>query len=349
MDASVSPRTPIPPVLVLSTGRCGSTLVSQILNRHPEVLSVSEFFTALGPKAFAVPRPDGAHIWRLCTRQNPLMRAVLKHGLLVDEFVYPFDGPGARFGLRDVPAISLMTLPHFTAEPDALFDELGPVVRSQPRLPLAEHYRRLFDHLAQRFRRKVWVERSGGSLMHTAKLLRLFPDARVIHVYRDGRDTAMSMHRHHMFRVVLAAMRGFRLDPERMIRAATTRRFELPLYELIFRLVDPVKLMQRARLSTADFGAFWSTMITTSHEVLQPLAPDQLLNVKFEDLLRSPHETLREMIRFIDPSLENEAWLNEVAALPQPTPSRFTRLPDDERQALTAACAPGLQRLGYPL
>ena len=35
------PTLTIPPVFVLSTGRCGSTMVSDILNRHPDVLSIS--------------------------------------------------------------------------------------------------------------------------------------------------------------------------------------------------------------------------------------------------------------------------------------------------------------------
>lgn len=38
----------IAPVLVLSTGRCGSTMLSDVLNTHAEVLSLSEFFTSLG-------------------------------------------------------------------------------------------------------------------------------------------------------------------------------------------------------------------------------------------------------------------------------------------------------------
>jgi hypothetical protein len=35
----------LPPVFVVGTGRCGSTLVSNILRAHPGVLSLSEFFT----------------------------------------------------------------------------------------------------------------------------------------------------------------------------------------------------------------------------------------------------------------------------------------------------------------
>ena len=46
---------PIPPVLVLNTGRCGSTMISDILNRHPRILSLSEFFSFNGLAAFTRP------------------------------------------------------------------------------------------------------------------------------------------------------------------------------------------------------------------------------------------------------------------------------------------------------
>lgn len=49
----------IAPVLVLSTGRCGSTMLSDVLNTHPEVLSLSEFFASPGMKALARKRPRG--------------------------------------------------------------------------------------------------------------------------------------------------------------------------------------------------------------------------------------------------------------------------------------------------
>ena len=49
----------IAPVLVLSTGRCGSTMVSEVLNTHPEVLSLSEFFISLGMKALIRKRLGG--------------------------------------------------------------------------------------------------------------------------------------------------------------------------------------------------------------------------------------------------------------------------------------------------
>ena len=47
----------IPPVIILNSGRCGSTMLSDVLNRHPRILSLSEFFS-LRPCPQVVPLSD---------------------------------------------------------------------------------------------------------------------------------------------------------------------------------------------------------------------------------------------------------------------------------------------------
>lgn len=340
----------IPPVLILSTGRCGSTMLSDLLNRHPQILSLSEFFVPLGPEGFAWQHPDGERMWRTLTTQSAALHAMLKDGHVVEEALYRYDAPGARFGPGDMPPIMAVTLPHLTETPESLLDELEPAVRARRRMPLADHYRALFGDLAGKLGRRVWVERSGGTLMHAAKLLRLFPEARVIHVYRDGRDTAMSMSRHHNFRVLVGAMRQcrrFGIDVRRSFRAARGSPVDVAMQRLVFRLLDIEKTAALPTLE--DFGRFWSDLIEIGSQALSRLPPGRLLNVGFEDVQAAPRDRLSEIIRFIDPSLEDAAWLDEVAAVPRPARSTFRSLPPDQQAALTQACAPGLERLGYTL
>ncbi|MEQ9138627.1 MAG: sulfotransferase [Thalassobaculum sp.] len=348
-DRSAAASSRIDPVLILSTGRCGSTLVSEMLNRHPGVLSLSEFFVPLGLEAFAWRRLSGERMWRILTRQSPALHAMLKGGHVVDEGLYPHDAPGSRFRADNMPPVIAVTLPHLTDRPEALLDELEPLVRARPRMPLADHYRALFADLAGKFGRRVWVERSGGTLMHAAKLLRLFPEARVVHVYRDGRDTAMSMSRHHNFRVLLGAMlmcRRFGIDPRRGFLKSEGSLFDVLMEGLVFPHLDIDKVAARPTL--ADFGEFWSDLVVVGEQVIRRLPPQRRLNLGFEDIQAAPREKLRELIRFIDPSLEDEAWLDEASAMPRAARSKFATLPMDEQAALTRACAPGLELLGYP-
>ena len=347
----VAPGAPaIPPVFVLSTGRCGSTMVSDILNLHPDVLSLSEFFSFIGMGSFRRPRVTGARMWRLCSEQQNRTRLMLRGEF--EEFVYPLDTPGARFTKADVPPILCATLPHITDEYYDLYEELAPVVRDRPRQPPAAHFRRLFEWLCARFGRSVWVERSGGSLLFGAKLLREFPDARIIHVYRDGRETAISMSRHYLFRMIVATMHALKSWGIDAMASMSGGRFWdriSPWLELFTSaLLNPDKLPYD-KLTLADFGIFWSGMISRGEQMFGHFPPDRLLNLRFEDVQADPEPQIRRLIRFIDPSLENEAWLRKAAAVPRPTPSKFARLSAADQAALNAACRPGLELLGYPL
>ncbi len=118
----VPPELPIQPVLILSTGRCGSTLVSEMLNRHPGVLSVSEFFSTLGAAAFAWSRPDGARMWKIYSRQSAAVNAMLRDGEIVSEVLYEHDQARSRFQAWNMPPILSITLPHLTDQPEVLYD-----------------------------------------------------------------------------------------------------------------------------------------------------------------------------------------------------------------------------------
>src|SRR5262249_28321545 len=134
------------------------------------------------------------------------MKLMYKHGIVFDEVLYR-PGPGKRFTVdTGVPPLLLTALPHLTDAPEALYDEVREFVLKQGWFSVAEHYLHLFDWLRQKFGRKVWVERSGSILAHFEELSANFPNARYVHLFRDGRDCAVSMVRHSAFR--LSAVTG---------------------------------------------------------------------------------------------------------------------------------------------
>ena len=350
MIATESRQPDIPPVLILSTGRCGSTMLSEILNRHPAVLSVAEFFSAFQMAAFGLRRPSGEEMWRLFSQQTQRNRLALRESF--GELLYPFDEPGARYTLRTIPPILALTLPHITDRHEELYAELEPVVRAQGRRSPADQYRALFSWLAVRFDRRVWVERSGGSLLLAPILTRNFPEARIVHIYRDGRNTAISLSGHAMFRGLLAKerkLRSWRVDPvANMPFIQRWNRLGYWLDNLADRFIDLDKLPYD-EVSLPDFARFWSDLIRLGHRTFGHFPADRLLNMRFEDVQADPKGQIRRLIRFISPELEDESWLREVAKIPKPsTRSRFDDLSDEEQAAVTEACRPGLELLGYP-
>lgn len=338
----------IPPVLVLSTGRCGSTLVSEMLNRHPDILSLSEVFATLGPEALARPAPSGEQLWRVFSRQSSGLAAILNSGEMVDEGLYPVDDPQARFSIETVPPVMTVALPHLTPDHEALYDELEAFMRPLPRCPLADQFRAIFGFLQERLGKRVWVERSGGSLMLAYRLLRLFPEAHVIHVHRDGRDVALSMAKHHNFRVLVGALkrcRAFGLDPQAPFRKDRGGMADVWFQTLFFRLFDARKLA--GSVEDTDLARYWSDIVEIGMDAFDTLPSDRLLTVAFADLAEEPRTVMDGLIRFIDPSLAKESWLDEVSGMIRPTRSKAASLPRADFAALGAAAAPGLARLGY--
>ena len=346
MALSSSPTAGIRPVFVLSTGRCGSTMVSNILNTHPRVLSLSEFFSVTGLAAFRRRPRNGDWMWKLFSEQNPALRFQLQWEY--EETLYPFDRPGARFTRSDVPPIMCATLPHITDQHEALYDELEPVVRNFPKQPPADHYRQFFAWLCRRFDRDVWVERSGPSLMWAYTMLRQFPEARVIHLYRDGRDTAISMSRHPAFRIAVGSLCASPIDLLKLLRHH--RIWErLMLWQSAINEFVPFRRLPLDKPELADFGAFWSRFVEHGTRLFDRLPPASVLNVKFEDVQAGPESEIRRLIRFISPELEDDDWIRKASSMPRPTRSRFAQLAPREQSALTEACRPGLERLGYPV
>lgn len=338
----------IPPVLVLSTGRCGSTMVSEILNHHPEILSISEFFSNLGMRTFRHRRsPTGEWIWDLLSRHR------IRTGLMVkesySELLYPFDHPHARYSRSDIPPVLCTTLPHLTERYEAFFEELEFVVHGQP---LAAHFHHLFGFMCAQFDCTIWAERSGGSLMFASALMREFPEARVVYVYRDGRDTAISMSRHYPFRMLVANIKHLKARGVDIVWLLSRDR----LWDLVNPWLEPLvnSLVRQDRvnydaLELTDFGVFWNALVEKGRRAFASLPADRLLEVRFEDVQAQPYEQVRRLVRFIDPSLEDEAWLREMSSIPGASSSRYQMLLESDRIALTRACAPGLDYLGYPI
>jgi hypothetical protein len=332
----------LPCVLVISSGRCGSTLVSDMVRQHRDILSVSEYFSCIGVDAFGGPEVTGVDLLRLMV--TPLVGPTLlvRHNLEMDEYIYPFDG-GARYTrATGVPPVSLTTLPHLTDDPDGLLDEVTGFLRSQPSRPIADQHRRLFEFLAGLFGRSLWVERSGGSSGHAAALLRAFPDARVIHLYRDGPATARSMARHTGMRMTLLGSdlaRRVGIDP------FSRRLGDLPpCPDEQLRGVWPDSFTADGflgyPLALERFGMAWSMIVGRGARELAKLPTEQVMNVSYEELASSPAAVAARMASFL--GVEASAvWLRDVVGLVRPRADRDVQ--DDP--ALQGACRPGKERL----
>jgi hypothetical protein len=313
---------------VVGTGRCGSTLLSLMLAQHTQVVTIHEFFSGLDWvgrfRSGDVPATD---VVKLISAPQFVATAVLARGHSPDEVQYPIDRSGMRYKRGDeIPWLLVAMLPRLTADPDALFDELVAYAATLPTQPLAAHYLRLFEWVAARFGRPVWVERGGGALEFLADLVSLYPNAKFLHIHRDGHETALSLRAHPFFRMGIALILGLyrtNLDPE---TAAT------------FAIDNPPPLWAA--------GRFWADQVLHGFRALQQLDRDQYLEARFEDIINEPANALERIARFFELPAD-DGFITRAAKLVRGMPPRrFPLLSPPEKEELKTACRPGQVLLG---
>ncbi|GLW34608.1 sulfotransferase [Actinoplanes regularis] len=343
----IDPAAP-PPMIVTGTGRCGSTMVSEMLSQHPDVLSVSELFAAVHVPL--IPGEiSGARFWELLGVLDPGFAELVRHRIPVREIQYPLDR-GRFTPETGVPALSLLTLPHLTDDPDALYDELAAEVPQWAIAPAEAQYRRFFDHLARRLGRRVIVERSGGSLRMLGTLLRIFPDARVVHLHRDGPDTALSMSRHPAFAIGAQAFEMRRLLGADPWQDAGTDVSGLP-EDLAAYLPDRFTADSLdIPIPLARYGRLWSTLLLDAEPHLAGLPADRLLALNYQDLVADPVRCLTGLARF--GGFDADArWLRAAAgSVRSGRTGTAGALPVQQRRELHRSCLLGqsvLHRLGH--
>jgi len=324
--------------LILGSARCGSTLVSNILNSHPAILSVSELFSTVGPHAL---RPDvlsGKRFWRNLSRPSRALSQVGNPDSAPREFLYG-KGQAPEHDPWLCPPILAITLPHLTDTPDDLFRQLAQDVPQWPSRSLADQYRALFATLAGKHKNQpVWVERSGGSLLASGTLLDMFPEARPVLLTRSGPDTALSMRDYPATRLAIWMWRRLNWVGIDLLssRHHYGRGGIWPLIAALGGLGGLRHILNR-RPSLTDCGAFWSELTCRGTEALGGHAP---LVVSYERLCKAPAEEITRLGLYLADEAPQE-WVAASVALPEKRPSRLAALGTADRDELLLACARG--------
>ena len=309
---------------IVGTGRCGSTLLSRMLSENPKTLSIFEFFNGLdASRRFSGDPIEGKDLVALMTAEQPILTEVLRRGYPVEEVVYPFT-PSSRYR-RDqgLPWILVCALPRMTDQPDSLYDETLAFASTLPKQRTAAHYRELFEWWAKRLGREQWIERSGSSIEYLEGLHEVFPKAKFLHLHRDARETALSMREHPAYRLAVSLL----YEPSKM-------QSEDWITEIL-ETRPPIEL----------FGRYWSAQVESGLQALPKLQSNQYCRIRFEDLVKRPIDVLGTVSEFLELG-PDDGWIERAASLIRSIPpTRFDKLPPEERTRLTEACRPGEERL----
>jgi hypothetical protein len=310
-----------------------------MLSTNSRVLNVFELFSGIEPEfRFQAEPVSGRVLAEQLRLDHPMLTMVMKRGGEVPEVVYPFSDPSSRYALGDpVPWALAIAIPRISDEPDRLFDELIEWVEASDTAPLSVHYRAIFEWLTARGGKDCWLERSGTSIDYLGELQAFFPEARFVHIHRDGREAALSMREYATLRVAVAVMNGLAGEIEYTHEGLTALERAKP--ERIDELLatrSPIEL----------YGNYWSDQIRRGYAARARLDPSTVLDVRFEDLVARPREVLEEISAFLDLP-EDPGWIEAAAKLSRGMPRlRFPELAAGEQERLSAACREAMALVG---
>lgn len=315
------------------------------------MLSLSELFvfaTDLGGRiteAFPTGDVSGADLWAILARAHPQQTLMLRHDVMMDEALYR-PGPGRRYTKETgIPALMATTLPHLSDTPEAVFDAVAAFAIEQPPTTVGIQYSRVFNHLRDQFGARTWVERSGGSLRIVHRLRQNFPEARFVHMVRDGRDAAVSMSRHLGFRLAMINSQLTEIlgvDPFK----SADRRFAGDLPDALVRFLPEhfdAAAFRAEEVALPLCGHYWAGEVQAGLRDLAGLG-DDLLTLRYENVLAAPQTTLARFFRFLLPD-ENLPDLDAMATRVRVPRSNWRELPTEVLHQLEIACRPGFAAL----
>ena len=162
------PQTPLPPLLVGGTGRSGTTITGQLLGQHRDYYMIPFEVRFLSDKHGLSDLVAGR-----CSLASFRRRLL---GRWFDR------GPGV--GLHEITDKRTIR---------AAIRELGDGLKTDPRKAGERFVHRLFDPPALAAGARGWVEMTPGLARVADEVLSILPDARLVHIVRDGRDAACSV------------------------------------------------------------------------------------------------------------------------------------------------------------
>ncbi len=167
-------------------------------------------------------------------------------------------------------------------------------------------------------------------------------------MYRDGRECAISMSRHHAYRlsaIVLRMERRLGVDP---FSSDWRPRGDIPseLRPFLPETFDRDAYL-RLEIPHEEFGRAWSSETVDGLARLSELPRHRVRHLQYERLVESPAAELDGLNRFLELPDEPD-WIAWASALVRPATRRWPSLPDEQRRRLDRACQEALGLLYRP-
>lgn len=167
-------------------------------------------------------------------------------------------------------------------------DAIEPRVLNQCR-NIGDFLRIVMEEMCRKQGVRRWAEKTPHHVLYIREIKRSFPDALVVHIIRDGRDVALS----------LANMHHWRPD-----RAPDGRDAALSATDM-----NPVRVYAwQCGGRLLAMGVYWRWMVRKGRAAGREIGSDYY-ELHYEDLVKSPRETLTKLGDFIGHDLDYDRIL----------------------------------------
>ena len=186
------------PIFIVSCGRTGSTLISNILNDHREICIISDIIEPEGDNSFLTKKEKkitGEKFFKEISRKTSQSRINYwrKHKTKELLFLPKNDD--------DVSCLNCYTLPFLFKDVNNKYNLIKSYFFSQKKNKKFKHLLNFFNLLKNLSKKKFFVERTGGAIHHFDKIINFFPNSKIIFSYRNPLETAISMRNYPFFRM----------------------------------------------------------------------------------------------------------------------------------------------------
>jgi omega-hydroxy-beta-dihydromenaquinone-9 sulfotransferase len=286
---------------LLGAGRSGTTLLYKLLALHPHIAYISNYENRL------TWFPDGLAARVAAPHLEGKLNAWFNHGnayfvrrpWLKKVFPTPHEGESvyAACGIRLFPRR----------------DEL-------PEAAAAERLRARFEHIRRRARAEVFLSKRTANNRRVRQLEAIFPQARYVHLLRDGREVAQS----------LSSVEWW--DTHTVWWDGRT----------------PVEIEQSGEPRLAVCARNWVRELEELREQLAPVPAERVLTLRFEELLEDPLLQLERVVRFLGVAFTTEYRMAIETLSLRPVRAKWDTAWDTcQLDCVLRETRPLLRQLGY--
>jgi omega-hydroxy-beta-dihydromenaquinone-9 sulfotransferase len=283
------------PIIIVGTGRCGSTLFHRLLAKHPQMMWLS-------PLCYKHPHRPEWNRRAVAAMDNPLLRRLFGEKIR----------PGENYRFWDKYAYGF-------SEP------CRDLVRSDVSARVKKQVRAAFEPMLTPKKNRLLIKITGWPRI--GFLNEIFPDAKFIHVLRDGRAVASSL-------LHVGFWKGWH-GPQSW-RAGLLSPEDQALWE------------SYDRSFAALAGIEWRIQMRAMEAARRVIDPSLFLEVKYETFCEQPVESFRQVLEFAEIPWSDEFEGEIRAAHIRSTSNRWRNdLAAGQQAILDDLLAEDLRRYGY--